>query len=184
MDPAVTPSAAPREPHTVASTANPPASTPQPRAWYRRPVAWVAAGVLAAAAIALGLVLARSGGSNDPPQNVSAGRNAALAVFDAWQEGRLDEVSAKQLSVAARRALETMPIEPVAPVPPAADECYGSSGDVDCSFTYPGLSLSLDFHVLEYSTGLRLADIQCYNDTTGNLVEGGIAACAQIVESS
>jgi hypothetical protein len=183
-DPAVTPSAAPREPHTVASTANPPASTPQPRAWYRRPVAWVAAGVLAAAAIALGLVLARSGGSNDPPQNVSAGRNAALAVFDAWQEGRLDEVSAKQLSVAARRALETMPIEPVAPVPPAADECYGSSGDVDCSFTYPGLSLSLDFHVLEYSTGLRLADIQCYNDTTGNLVEGGIAACAQIVESS
>jgi hypothetical protein len=158
--------------------------------WLRRPLIWGAAGALAAAAIALVAVLALTGGDTTGDTggagglSVAAGRNLALSVFDAWQEDRLDGVPASEISAAARRALTLMPIEPITPVPPAPDGCSGSPGDVDCSFDYPGLSLSLNVNVLQYSTGLRVADIQCYNNTTGELVKGGMAACARMVERS
>jgi Caspase domain len=162
-------------------------SPAQPRTpLHRRPLAWAAAALLGigavAAAAALVLAGGDGGGSGSPPP--AGGRDAALSVFDSWQAGRLDQVDDRLISASARRALTAMPIEPITPTPPAPDGCYGDAGDITCSFDYPGLHMSLLFNVLRYSTGLRLADVRCYNNQTGDPVPGGMAACARIIKRS
>ena len=67
---------------------------------------------------------------------------------------------------------------------PAPSDCSGEPGDADCPFYYPGLDVYLDFVILKYSTGLRVADIRCYTTSTGNLVGGGMPACARIIRNS
>jgi uncharacterized caspase-like protein len=154
------------------------------RPWYRQPLVWIAAAVVGVAAVAGGAILAFSGGSEPKQPRLAAERNKALSVFDAWQEDRLEDVGAKEISASARRGLGALPLVPITPTPPAPDGCNGEPGNVNCSFDYPGLDLSLDFHILEYSSGLRVADINCYNNNTGNLIDGGMAECARIVRSS
>lgn len=161
-----------------------PKSARPSRPWYRRPPVWIAAAVVGVAAVAGAAVLAFTGGSEKKQPPLTAERNKALSVFDAWQEDRLGDVDAKEISASARRGLAALPFEPITPTPPAPDGCYGEPGDVTCSFSYPGLNLGLTFHILEYSTGLRVADINCYNNNTGNLIDGGMAECARIVRNS
>jgi Caspase domain len=179
------------EPAPAATTAK----APHPRGRRKRTLVWAGAAVALAAALAIAAVFVLRGssdGSGDnssssssgPVSSLAPGRDVALSVDDAWQEGKLDTVPSSRISAGARRALNQMPIEPVTPVPPSLDSCYGEPDEVTCAFHYPGLDLDLQFTVLQYPTGLRVADVRCYNSTTGNLVEGGIAACAQMVESS
>jgi Caspase domain len=170
--PTVVPSAAKQEPG---------------RPWYRRPMAWIAALVALVALIAGGILLLRdddSGSSSSSSPPVDAERNAALAVFEAWQTDTLDRVPDSDVSAAARRALGQMPIQPITPTPPAPNDCSGEPGDADCPFYYPGLDVYLDFVILKYSTGLRVADIRCYTTSTGDLVAGGMPACARIIRNS
>jgi hypothetical protein len=152
-------------------------------------------GIAAAAAALLGLaavlgVVLLTGGSDSssssepPPSALADGRNLTLRVFDAWQGGKLDTVDSSDISTSARRALSQMPIEPVTPVPPAPDGCSGTREDTGCSYSYPGLNITLDFKVLGYSSGLRVADVRCYDSTTGNPIDGGIQSCAKIVEKA
>ena len=184
-----TSAAAPAADQTPAAVAAPtlsaPAAARSKAPWYRRRLAWIAAGVAAAAAIAGTAVFAFAGGSSEAEQpSIEVERNMALSVFDAWAEGRLAKVSPSRISASARRTLAALPIEPITPTPPAPDGCYGDTGDVNCSFSYPGLNVNLSFHVLEYSTGLRVSDVLCYDSNTGNPVKGGAAACARIVRKS
>jgi hypothetical protein len=185
------PTAAPIAAPPPAAIAAPTTTPGSDRPWYRRRPAWALAAVIAVAAVTVGAVVAfgaggggDGGGGEQNQSSVAAGRNAALAVFDAWQEGRLDEVGPSRISAPARRALVAMPLEPVTPSPPALGDCYGDPDDVECSFDYPGLNLGLEFNVLQYSTGLRLATVRCYDTNTGNPVQGGIASCAEIVRNS
>ena len=163
-----------------------PAPPPSARPWYRRPVAWVAAAVLALAAVAGAafLALGGDGGGSGAQPSLTAERNLALSVFDAWDEGRLDGVARKRISASARRALGAMPTQPVTPTPPAPDGCYGEPGNATCSFNYPALDLGLTFDVIAYSTGLRVTDVRCYNTNSGDPIQGGIAGCADLVRSS
>ena len=163
--------------------ASPKAARPS-RPWYRRPLVWIAAAVVGVAAVTGGAVLAFTGGSETKQPDITAERNKALSVFDAWEEDRLDKVDAREISASARRGLAALPLVPITPTPPAPDDCYGVPGDVNCTFNYPGLNLGLSFHILEYSTGLRVADITCYNNNTGNLIDGGMAECARMVRNS
>jgi hypothetical protein len=163
--------------------ASPKAAAPS-RPWYRRPLVWIAAAVVGVAAVTGGAVLAFTGGSETKQPDLTAERNKALSVFDAWEEDRLDKVDAREISASARRGLAALPLVPITPTPPAPDGCYGDPGDVSCTFNYPGLNLGLTFHILEYSTGLRVADITCYNNNTGNLIDGGMAECARMVRNS
>ena len=154
------------------------------RSWSRRPLVWIAAAVVGVAVVAGAAVVAFTGGSDTKQPRITAERNTALSVFDAWQEGRLGTVDAKEISASARRGLAALPLVPITPTPPAPDGCYGDPGNANCSFDYPGLNLSLNFHILQYSTGLRVADINCYNSNTGNLIDGGMAECARTVRNS
>jgi len=165
-------------------------TTPAPRRsrrpWYRRPLAWAAAAVVVVAAVAGAAVVAfagRGGGEQKQP-SLAAERNLALAVFDAWEEGRVLAVDRKRISASARRALDALPTQPVTPTPPAPDGCYGDPGNASCSFNYPAIDLGLTFEVIAYSTGLRVTDVRCYNSNTGNPIDGGIVGCAQIVRDS
>ena len=162
-----------------------------PRVWQRIAlarrrtlVAAAAAVVILAAAALTGILLLDDPPSNESPSLLDDGRNATLEVFEAWQRGELDLLRDAEISASARRALEQLPTEPITPGPPAADDCYGSPDDVSCSYDYPGLGIYLTFRALEYSTGMRVAEVSCHDSQTGDQPEGGIATCAQMVESS
>jgi Caspase domain len=182
------PSPAPSPPPQRAIPPSTPAPEPQakrqwPR-WRRRWIVLSVVGIVAAiAAAAIAVVLLRGGGSSEEPSpSVERERNAALRVFDAWQEKRLPSIGRSALSASARRSLTILPTEPIAPIPPAS--CSGDPGDVSCTFVYPGLPFNLEFTILKYSTGLRVVDVSCYNGRTGNLVKGGVAACADVIRKS
>jgi hypothetical protein len=143
--------------------------------------------------LVLGAVLAAvllTGGSDSgsssesSPASLAKGRNLTLQVFEAWQSRKLASVDSRILSANARRALSQMPIEPVTPAPAASDDCSGTPTDTGCNYSYPGLNITLLFKVLGYGSGLRVADIRCYDSTTGNPIAGGIASCAKIVTNA
>jgi Caspase domain len=171
-----------RPPAETAPAAHAPKTARPRKPLLRRPLVWAGAAIVAAGAAAVTAALAFTG--PDEPPSLAAGRNTALSVFESWQNEQLWKVDDRLISASARRALNAMPIEPVTPTPPAPDACHGDADDVTCSFTYPGLDLYLSFNVLQYSTGLRLADVRCYSNNTYELVPGGIAACARIVRNS
>ena len=135
--------------------------------------------LLATAGAAVALVALRGGGSegNEDPAD---GRTLSLQVFEAWSAGRLDEVGESELSAAARSALETLPREPILPLPPGSDDCWGTADDVECAFYYPGHDLYLLFAVLRYPSGLRVADVRC----AGDVRTGGVEDCARLVRES
>jgi Caspase domain len=162
----------------------PPAEQEPPprRRLARRRAAALLAGLvllLAAAAAAVALVALRGGGGGDN-QDLAEGVNSSLQVFEAWSAGRLDEVGESELSATARNALETLPPEPILPLPPGPDDCWGEPDDVSCPFYYTGLDLYLRFDVLEYSTGLRVATVECVSSTGAGRLED----CARTIRES
>jgi len=144
-----------------------------------------AAAVILAAVAAAAFFMNRS--SSEPPQSPAAlaeGRRATLTVYEAWQGDKLATLDPSVISASARRALAKMPTEPITPLPAAADDCYGDPDDVGCDYSYPGRNIHLVFTALRYGSGIRVADVRCYDSTTGNEPKGGIATCARIVKNS
>ena len=157
---------------------------PSPRRRSPRRRAALLAGLvllLATTAAAVALVALRGGGSegNEDPAD---GRTLSLQVFEAWSAGRLDEVGENQLSATARSALETLPPEPIRPLPPGPDDCYGEPDDMSCSFYYTGagLDLYLRFDVFAESSGLRVATVECVS-SKGTV---GLESCARTLRES
>ncbi len=144
----------------------------------------VAAAVVAALAVVALVNRSSSGSPPASPSSLAAGRRATLTVYEAWQSNKLDTLSPRIISASAKRALSKMPTEPITPVPPAPDECYGDPDDVGCTYLYPGANIHLTFTALRYGSGIRVADVRCYDSTTGNELKGGIATCARIVANS
>jgi caspase domain-containing protein len=181
-------------PPAQTTTTEPAAKTRATQGPRKRRLSRRTVGIAAAAAALVGLaavlaVVLLTGGSgssssSEPPTSLEDGRTVTLRVFDAWQSGKLASLDASDISTSARRTLSQMPIEPVTPVPPAPNDCSGTPEETGCNFSYPGLNITLLFTVLKYSSGLRLADVRCYDSTTGNPIDGGIASCAKIVEKA
>ena len=184
--------AAPLQDAGAAAPPPPPRRAPDSasRPLLRRPLVWIVAGALLLAAVVAGTVAALASGDGSAAEetgdkgSLAAGRDVALAIFDRWQNEQLWQLDASEISASAKRALTAMPIDPVTPTPAAVDDCYGTPDEITCSFAYPGLNINLAFTVLSYSSGLRLADVRCYDANDGEPVGGGIAACAEIVRSS
>jgi uncharacterized caspase-like protein len=177
------PPALPAAPHERAATARPGRRFLAGR--RRLLLVLAAAAVVAAGAIAaVALLRDDDGAGGAATTSLDAERNATLEVFEAWQAGELDAIPADRLSAAARRALTQMPVEPITPNPPGAKDCYGDPGDATCSYSYPDLDIYLLFRALQYSSGLRVADVQCLYSETGEQPAGGIAACAQMVRDA
>jgi hypothetical protein len=183
----------------VVARAEPRETTPRPALPSRPPRAapalprgrraWLAAALAVAAAIALGAALAlRDGGDGNggapTTGSLRAGREATLTVVDAWREGRLATVDDRSISTPARQTLEAFPTEPVQPVPPTVDDCHGEPDDVACPFSYPAEGIHLLFHALRYPQGYRITGIECFDSETGDVPEGGVAGCADIVRGS
>lgn len=143
-----------------------------------------AAAVVAAGAIAAVTLLRDADGAGGATPSLDAERNATLAVFDAWQAGELDAIPADRLSATARRALTQMPVEPITPNPPGPKDCYGDPGDASCTYVYSGQNIYLLFTALQYSSGLRVADVQCLYRDTSEQPKGGIATCAHLIRSA
>jgi uncharacterized caspase-like protein len=156
---------------------------PRRRLSRRRAAALLAGLVLllaaAAAAVAVALVALRDGGGKRN-EDLAEGRNSSLQVFEAWSAGRLDEVGENQLSASARSALETVPPEPILPVPPGPDDCYGEPGDMSCPFYYYGLDRYLRFDVFEEASGMRVATVECVSGSGPVTLE----ACARTIRES
>jgi hypothetical protein len=170
------------------ATARPPLPSPPSRAAPTLPRGrlGLAAALAVAAAVALGAVLVlRDGGDGGAPTgSLGAGREATLAVVDAWREGRLGTVDDRSISTSARQTLAAFPTEPVQPVSPAVSDCHGEPDDVACPFSYPAEGIHLLFHALRYPQGYRITGIECFDSETGDVPEGGVAGCAEIVRGS
>jgi hypothetical protein len=135
-------------------------------------------------------LLTRDPGSTNPPGSVvpsyAAGRDATIAVYEAWLSGDLDSLDADQISAAARNALSQLPTEPVAPSVPSLDFCMssGSEEDVICTYDYPDpIPFHLRFRALFEATGPKVVEVRCA-DGDGDLVEGGIPACSRTISDS
>ncbi|HZG34259.1 MAG TPA: hypothetical protein VEY87_00280, partial [Gaiellaceae bacterium] len=126
--------------------------------------------------------VALRGGGSEGNEDPADGRTLSLQVFEAWSAGRLDEVGENQLSATARKALETLPPEPILPLPPGPDGCYGEPDDMSCSFYYTGagLDLYLRFDVFAESSGLRVATVECVS-SKGTV---GLESCARTLRES
>ena len=165
------------------SASGPPAGQePRPRRRFPRRRAARLAGLvllLAATAAAVALVAVRGGGG-ERNEDLAEGRNLSLQVFEAWSAGRLDEVGENQLSASARSALETLPREPILPLPPGPDDCYGEPGDMSCPFYYYGLDRYLRFDVFEEAGGMRVATVECVSGSGPVTLE----ACARTIRES
>ena len=166
-----------------------PAPAPEPRPsdrekkLIRRPGVIAAALVLLAAVIIIPIVLfLDSGGASS--QSLNAENAAALAVYNAWTQKKLGSLSAEKVSSSARTALAQMPVAPVRPAPAAPSDCYGSPGEANCYFHYPGLGIFLNYYVFRYAQGLRVTDVVCYTENPAKPKKGGIPACARIVRNS
>jgi len=153
---------------------------PPPRRRPPRRRAALLAGLVLLLAAAAALVPLRGGGGGDN-QDLAEGRNTSLQVFEAWSLGRLDELGESELSATARNALETLPREPILPLPPGPDGCWGEPDDMSCPFYYYGLDLYLRFDVHEYSTGPRVATVECVSGSTG---AGRLEVCARAIRES
>ena len=152
----------------------------------RRPFLYVGA-IAAAVLAAVGLVFAldpglRPGGSNSP--SLTAENTAALAVYGAWTQKKLGSLPVEKVSESARGALAQMPVAPVTPIPAAPSDCFGSPGEANCYFHYPGLGIFLNFYVFRYAQGLRVSNVVCYTENPAKPKKGGIPACARIVRNS
>jgi hypothetical protein len=151
---------------------------------------WGVGAVLAALAIAgaAGYLLTRDAGSKDPREPVApsyaAGRDATVAVYEAWLSDDLEALDADQISASARDALSRLPTEPVAPSVPSLDHCGGSEDDVTCTYDYPDpIPFHLRFRALFEATGPKVVEVRC-NDGNGDLMAGGIPACARMIRDS
>ena len=114
----------------------------------------------------------------------AAGRDATVAVYEAWLSDELESLDADQISASARDALSRLPTEPVAPSVPSLDYCNGSEDDVTCTYDYPDpIPFHLRFRALFEATGPKVVEVRCA-DRNGNLVAGGIPACARMIRDS
>lgn len=145
---------------------------------------------MAAAAIAgaATFLLTRDEGSKNPAETAvpsfASGREATLAVYEAWLSDELETLDADQITANARDALSRMPTAPVAPSAPTLDFCNGSPDDVSCTYDYPEpIPFHLRVRVLFEATGPRVVEVGCF-DANGDLVPGGIPACARVIRDS
>jgi hypothetical protein len=114
----------------------------------------------------------------------ASGREATLAVYEAWLSDELETLDADQISANAKDALSRLPTEPVAPSAPALDYCNGSPEDVTCTYDYPApIPINLRVRTLFETTGPKVIEVRCF-DGNGDLVPGGIPACARIIRDS
>ena len=171
--------------------ASPPSS--RRRAAPRRRRALLGLGALLAAlaiAGAAGFLLTRDAGSKDARETVvpsyAAGRAATVAVYEAWLADDLDTLDADQISADARDTLARLPTQPVAPSVPSLDYCMssGTEDDVTCTYDYPDpIPFHLRFRALFEATGPKVVEVRCA-DGDGDLVPGGIPACARMIRDS
>src|SRR6185437_10590528 len=113
-----------------------------------------------------------------------AERNLTLTVFHPWLGNKLATLAGQQISRSARAALTRMPAKPIAPNPPQPKDCEVRPADVTSVYVYPRLDFDLDFNVLRYSSGPRLASVICRSNETSKPIAGGIATRARRVGSA
>jgi Caspase domain len=187
------------EPVAVAERARLPAAapvaTPAPRrerirALTRRRGLWAVAALAVAGALAgtAAFLLTRDDEPKSPAgrttPSLASGRDATLAVYEAWLAGELEELDDDLISASARRTLSRLPTEPVTPSVPTMDDCYGSPENVTCTYAYAvPIPFYLRFRSLFEASGPRVVEVGCF-DGDGNLVAGGVAACAQRIRDS
>jgi hypothetical protein len=173
------------------STAIPPpnrSAPPHPR--RRRRALWGVGALLAAAAVAgaAAFLLTRDPGSTNPRDTVvvpsyAAGRDATVAVYEAWLAGDLESLDADQISANARATLARLPTQPVAPSVASLDFCGGSEDDVTCTYDYPDpIPFHLRFRALFEAKGPKVVEVRCA-DGDGNLMPGGVPACARMIRN-
>jgi hypothetical protein len=149
-------------------------------------VALVVAAAIAAASLLLtkGAPPARGKGSSFARTTTSSSqseRDATLAVYRAWINGKLSTLTNNQLSPGARRALNEVPVRVIQPTP---DACYPTTdSNKACVYTYSGLGIELHFFVIRELAGPRVDLIICMYQA-GGVVPGGIAACARKIKNS
>jgi hypothetical protein len=134
-------------------------------------------------------MLTRDAGSKNPRGTVvpsyAAGREATVAVYEAWLSDELETLDADQITASARDALSRLPTEPVAPSIPSLDYCKssGSESDVTCTYDYPApIPFHLRFRALFEATGPKVVEVRCA-DGDGDLVPGGVPACARMIRN-
>ena len=150
-----------------------------------RYVAGALAALAAAAAVAAtAVILSRDNTPDAEPTGLTAGREATLAVYEAWLAGELDSLDDSRIIRSARERLSLVPKEPIAPSPPSRDECWGDPDDVYCAYDYPDpLPMHLVFRAIWQPAGMRVAEVACF-DEDGNVWSGGMAACGRLVAAS
>jgi hypothetical protein len=107
-----------------------------------------------------------------------------VAVYEAWLSDDLESLDADQISANARDTLSRLPTQPVAPSVPSLDFCGGDEADVTCTYDYPDpIPFHLRFRALFEATGPKVVEVRC-NDGNGNLMPGGVPACARMIRDS
>jgi hypothetical protein len=169
----------------------PPKRSAPPHRRQRRRALWGVGAILAAVAIAgaAAFLLTRDPGPTNPRETVvvpsyAAGRDATVAVYEAWLSDDLESLDADQISANARDTLSRLPTQPVAPSVPSLDFCGGDEADVTCTYDYPDpIPFHLRFRALFEATGPKVVEVRC-NDGNGNLMPGGVPACARMIRDS
>ena len=160
----------------------------RPALGRRRALLGVGAVLAALAIAAAAVLLARDPGSKNARETVvpsyAAGRDATVAAYEAWLSDELETLGADQISATARDTLDRLPTQPVAPSVPSLDFCNGSEEDVTCTYDYPDpIPFHLRFRALFEATGPRIVEVRCH-EGNGDLMAGGIPACARMIRDS